>query len=49
VTLAKKLTADAQVRFRAAAGAAGSYTLSFKAWDGKLLSKALGVATLTIG
>jgi hypothetical protein len=50
LTVAKKLTADVQVRFQVAAGAvAGTYGLAFKAWDGKLLSKAAGSLTVTIG
>jgi hypothetical protein len=50
LTLAKKLTADVQVRFQTATGAAaGPVSLSFKAWDGKLLSKAVGSINLTIG
>jgi hypothetical protein len=50
VKLARKLAADVQIRFQAAAGAvAGTYGLTFKAWDGKLVSKVAGTVTLTIG
>lgn len=50
LTAAKLLAANVQVRFQAAAGvAAGPINLNFKAWDGKLLSKAVGTITLTIG
>lgn len=50
VTAAKKLGANVLVRFQAAAGAtAGTYTLGFKLWDGKLLSKLTGAVTVTIG
>jgi hypothetical protein len=49
LTLAKKLAADAQVRFQAAAGAAaGPVSLAFKVWDGKLLSKVVGTIALVV-
>ena len=50
VKVAKRLAADVQIRFQAAAGAAaGEVNLAFKLWDGKLLSKLKGEVTVTIG
>jgi hypothetical protein len=49
VTLPKVLKADVRLQFVIAAGAApGTYGLSFKVWDGKLVSKLVGTATLTV-
>jgi hypothetical protein len=43
------LNASDEIRFSAPAGAAaGTATLSFKAWDGKLVSKAKDALTVTI-
>jgi hypothetical protein len=52
VTTPKVLKADVQIQFVVAAGAGATvepYNLSFKVWDGKLVSKLVGTATLTVG